>query len=595
MSEDRVALIKIKEGTSIYRNAESHLGKGFFKYYYKGKCEKVDKCLILFCDKEKINRLFWCKCVCCCDDKGRYLKCESKFSSSLAAVITNACDSIFLDINKDFKDSYIEIETSNKLCKQFEQFEIDKQEYEKQNRTYNTIDIENSLHKLAQKNEYCKRQFDLKEPTADGRSEYQRDYDRIIYCKSFRRMVDKTQIFSSTKGDHYRTRMTHTMIVCQIARSICNALHFNQALTESIAIAHDLGHTPFGHVGERKLNDILQDRFPEVGGFKHNYQGLRVVSKLEKSYYEIDGLDLSYQVMEGMFKHTKQKAGVDISEFINDDNLRSFLHLEYPFSITIEGQIVAIADEIAQRSHDIDDAFSSNLLSFNEFLSYLKLKKFKELSDEIIAIEKRKNKCEKVMVTDSDELFSCQISSAIVKYFIKDVIKASESGIKEYLDKNALDFNSSHIVKDKLIVFSDSGELICNYLEKMLNNKVIGSNEVTISDQNSAIIIESLFNAYYDNPKLLHDGTKRKIYKDFINLTDRGSYSIDLVEGSQSAVEMEVENIQNAYKLEDTIIDEYKLKQKILVRDICDYIAGMTDTYASSQYEKICKTVYSNR
>lgn len=593
MGNKKIALIKVKEGTSVHKNAELHLHKGDFKYYDKGKSKNVDRCLILFCDSEKINRLFWCKCKQCCDEKGKYMECEVRFSSSSPVVITNTCESIFLDINKDFGESYIEIENSYRIFKQFEQIEQGRQEYKKTNRSYYSITSENNLHDLAQKNEYCKRQYDLKAPTADGRSEYQRDYDRIIYSKSFRRMVDKTQVFSATKGDHYRTRMTHTMIVCQIARSICNALQFNQALTESIAIAHDLGHTPFGHVGERTLNNILQRDFPAVGGFKHNYQGLRVVSKLEKDYYEIDGLDLSYQVMEGIFKHTKKKKGVEITEFINDDRLIEFLNLDYTHSVTIEGQIVAIADEIAQRSHDIDDAFSSNLLSIKEFLSYLKLRKFKELSDEIKAVESRKSECSNKMIADSNELFSFQISSAIVKYFIKDVINASRDNLKEYLENNKDDFFANHMVKEKLIVFSDKGELICNYLEKMLNNKVIGSNEVSISDRNSSIIIESLFNAYYHNPQLLHDGTKRKIIKDFINSSNKINNIIDLIEGSQNAVKQEIENIHNVdVASNDVLSNEYTIKQKILVRDICDYIAGMTDTYAHTQYEKICKILY---
>lgn len=378
------------------------------------------------------------------------------------------------------------------------------------------------------------------------------------------------------------------MIVCQIARSICNALNFNQSLTEAIAIAHDLGHTPFGHIGERTLHAILSEKFPETGGFKHNYQGLRVVSKLEKTYYEIDGLDLSFQVMEGLFKHTGQKKDIEISEFADDKELIEYLHLEKSHSITVEGQIVAIADEIAQRSHDIDDAFASNLLSFDEFLSYLKLSKFKGLAEEIKEIEERKNFCSNKIISDNNELFSFQISSAIVKYFIKDVIIASKTKIDNYRDKNEQDFNASHIINEELIVFSDKGKLICDYLKKMLNNKVLNSNEVSISDQNASIVVQSLFNAYYDNPKLLHEGTKRKIYNDFINSKEDIHDIIDLVEGSQNAIKLEFNYICDL----DNSSDEYKKKQKILVRDICDYISGMTDTYANAQYEKICKTIY---
>lgn len=154
--------------------------------------------------------------------------------------------------------------------------------------------------------------------------------------------------------------------------------------------------------------------------------------------------------------------------------------------------------------------------------------------------------------------------------------------------ENEQDFNVSHIINDELIVFSDKGELICDYLKKMLNNKVLNSNEVSISDQNASVVVESLFNAYYDNPKLLHKGTKRKIYKDFINSKDDIHNIIDLIDGSQNAIKLEFANICNA----DADSDEYKKKQKILVRDICDYISGMTDTYANAQYEKICKTIY---
>lgn len=425
---DKFVLIKLKEGTTIYQKAKERLGIGDFKYFGIDKTDycEINRGLILYCSDE-IKELHWCECVLSCDDKGEYLVFKSLYSSSSSVVIANACDSIFLDIDVDFEDKYISVEISQKLFLQFSHLEKRDGNFNKNVRVYNTMSNETSLHVLSQKNEYCRRQYDLKEPTEEKRSEYQRDYDRIIYSKSYRRMVDKTQVFSASKGDHFRTRMTHTMIVCQIARSICNALNFNQSLTEAIAIAHDLGHTPFGHIGERTLHAILSEKFPETGGFKHNYQGLRVVSKLEKTYYEIDGLDLSFQVMEGLFKHTGQKKDVEISEFADDKELIEYLHLEKSHSITVEGQIVAIADEIAQRSHDIDDAFASNLLSFDEFLSYLKLSKFKGLAEEIKEIEERKKFCSNKIISDNNELFSFQISSAIVKYFIKDVITASKN------------------------------------------------------------------------------------------------------------------------------------------------------------------------
>ena len=595
MADYKVALIKIVRNSSIYDNAVQYLEKGCFKYFDKGLCEDAQKALILFCKADDITKVVWCDCERKHgdDEKDTFVACKPLYESVSSVVIENACDSIFLDVRDDFKKDYAGTVIAAKLHQQFEQIVNAKQEYEVTHRTYDAIPSEDNLHKLAQKNEYCKRQYNLKAPTEDGRSEYQRDYDRIIYSKSFRRMVDKTQVFSAIKGDHYRTRMTHTMIVCQIARSICNALGFNQALTESIAIAHDLGHTPFGHVGERCLDEILQERFPNVGGFKHNYQGLRVVSQLEKDYYEIDGLDLSYQVMEGILKHTRLRNDVLASEFVNDEEFIGYLHLDLNHSVTVEGQIVFIADEIAQRCHDIDDAFASGLLSFEDFLAYLKLSKFDELASEIEIIKNRKEDSSYSIITDSDALFGFQISSAIVKYFIKDVVESSKDNIEEYLYSKDEDFEKEHIVKEQLIVFSSNAHTICSYLEKMLKNKVLNSNEVSISDQNSSVVVHALFDAYYNNPWLLHTGTKRKILKDFINSKEKINDIVDLVEGSQSVIKKEFQKITGAVDLDDNdSVCEYELKRKILVRDICDYIGGMTDTYANTQYEKICGTLF---
>lgn len=589
MSEFQFVIIKIKVGTVIYENVQKHLETDDgFRYYNIDEidCDDIHRCLILLCDNEKISKLHWCECELGRSSKKRYIDCKSLYASSSNIVIKNAVESIFLDINKDFDDSYITIEWSKVLYEQFERLIVN-YSYEKVLREYKYISQDNQLDEIAQKNEYCQRQYDLKDPTSDGRGEYQRDFDRIIYSKSYRRLVDKTQVFSSSKGDHYRTRMTHTMIVCQIARSICNALNANQALTEAIAIGHDLGHTPFGHIGERTLNEIILEKEPDVGGFKHNYQGIRVVSKLEKPYYEIDGLDLSYQVIEGVFKHTRQKDYVDINAFVNDLCLKDYLHLDYEFSVTLEGQIVAIADEIAQRSHDIDDAFSSKLLSFDDFLAYLKLSKFVDLAKEIETIIQRRNNFKDIIVIDDNELFATQISSAIVKYFINDIITSSSSKISKYKDECLDEFREKHYLSRKVIGFSENGLVICNYLEKMLNNKVINSGEVSVSDQNASVIVKSLFETYYENPRLLHNGTREKIYHDFIrikNSTGQIENIVDLVNGSSSIIKDEFKLIKNHNN------DEYKVKHKILVRDICDYIAGMTDSYAIAEYNKICKS-----
>ena len=171
---------------------------------------------------------------------------------------------------------------------------------------------------------------DLPEEPCDYRTDYQRDRDRVIHCKSFRRLKHKTQVFLSPEGDHYRTRLTHTLEVSQIARTMARALRLNEDLTEAIALAHDLGHTPFGHAGERALDAMLE------GGFRHYEQGVRVVEKLER---EGRGLNLTYEVREGILTHTKGE-----------------------WSQTLEGRLVRMADRVAYTNHDMDDAMRAGVM-----------------------------------------------------------------------------------------------------------------------------------------------------------------------------------------------------------------------------------------
>jgi dGTPase len=182
---------------------------------------------------------------------------------------------------------------------------------------------------------------DRKEPLHPIRTDFQRDRDRIIHCKSFRRLKQKTQVFLSPYGDHYRTRLTHTLEVSQIARTIARALRLNEDLTEAIALGHDLGHTPFGHAGEETLNLIL----PE--GFSHYAQSLRVVEKLE---YEGKGLNLTHEVRDGIFKHSKGKGKIlDAGKAAMPS--------------TLEGQVVRVSDVIAYVNHDIDDAIRAGVIA----------------------------------------------------------------------------------------------------------------------------------------------------------------------------------------------------------------------------------------
>ncbi|MFH1868302.1 MAG: deoxyguanosinetriphosphate triphosphohydrolase [Candidatus Omnitrophota bacterium] len=205
---------------------------------------------------------------------------------------------------------------------------------------------EKYLAPYAMKSEYSKGRKH-KEPEHPYRSMYQRDRERIIHTTAFRRLEYKTQVFVNHEGDHYRTRLTHTLEVAQIARTIARALSLNEDLAESIALAHDLGHTPFGHSGEDTLTEIMR----EHGGFEHNIQGLRVVDLLEDRYPEFSGLNLTYEVREGIVKHnTSYDKPPMVKEFASEK------------SPTLEAQVVDIADEIAYYSHDLDDGISSRVL-----------------------------------------------------------------------------------------------------------------------------------------------------------------------------------------------------------------------------------------
>jgi dGTPase len=191
-----------------------------------------------------------------------------------------------------------------------------------------------------------------KEPEDDIRTAFQRDRDRIIHSSAFRRLEYKTQVFVYHEGDYFRTRLTHTIEVAQIARTIARSLAVNEDLTEAVALAHDMGHPPFGHSGEKTLNDLLKND----GGFNHNLQSLKIVEQLEKKYPGFPGLNLTYEVREGLAKHATDYDVPDSGEFS-----------DHPFG-SLEAQTVDIADEIAYNSHDIDDGLASGMIDLDAIM-----------------------------------------------------------------------------------------------------------------------------------------------------------------------------------------------------------------------------------
>ncbi len=531
-------------------------------------------------------------------------------------VIRNILSYSELDLKHDFeKHSYVNVEYTKTLIAQIKELlVVPQQKLPCIENQFSKRDEESYLSEYAQHNEHCQRSWYMREIEGE-RSEFQRDRERIVNSKAFRRMVDKAQIFTSAKGDHYRTRMTHTLEVAQIARSIANSLRLNIDLTEAIALGHDLGHTPFGHQGERTLDDIINGRtevlqkldFEEnnpYGGFKHNFQSLRMLTQLEEKYVEHPGLDVSYQVLEGVLKHTSHKnkdcdncprkkdkecSGrcCDYAEFV-DEYVKEQLYTEYDFATTLEGQVVALADEIAQRGHDIDDAFSSGLLTFDEFQDYMKLSKLKPL-DSIIEETYRnvREQAERVLI-DDQEMLTARVISDIIGYLVNDVVNNSRIKMDAY--EQTYFYRERHRLDEKLIDFSEEGQEVCLLLEKLISKRAINCLEVTRFDRNAAEIVKYLFKAYYDNPKLIHTGTLRRIYIDMRKFTDN---VIDFTKGDPKLVREEFQKIityQYPRKQEKNWSDEdkeYYRKRKILIRHIVDLIAGMTDSYAINEYRKL--------
>ncbi|HEO64097.1 MAG TPA: deoxyguanosinetriphosphate triphosphohydrolase, partial [Candidatus Omnitrophica bacterium] len=248
------------------------------------------------------------------------------------------------------------------------------------------------------------------------RTPFQRDRDRIIHSTAFRRLEYKTQVFVIHEGDYYRTRLTHSLEVAQIARSIARALSLNADLVEAIALGHDIGHTPFGHSGEDILNELLED----CGGFNHNLQGLRIVDYLESKYPEFSGLNLTWEVREGLLKHTTRydNSYSDAGPYLLPDyagrDSGGFCSQDPP---TLEAQIVNLADEIAYDNHDIDDGITSGLLAISDFK---KIALWRE------AEKKVKQEHSKLSLKFKKH----QIIRALIDMDVKDVVKTSLINLK---------------------------------------------------------------------------------------------------------------------------------------------------------------------
>ena len=320
----------------------------------------------------------------------------------------------------------------------------------------------------------------LKEPVSTSRNEYQRDRDRIIHCSAFRRLEYKTQVFVNHEGDMFRTRLTHSIEVSQIARGITRALGCHEDLAETISLAHDLGHTPFGHAGQNALNKCMN----EFGGFEHNLQSLRIVDDLERRYAHFDGLNLMFESREGILKHCSlknaKKLGVVGERFIEK---------KQP---SLEAQIVNIADEIAYINHDIDDGFRSGLLSIESLMSNLL---FKSCAEEVHA------SCPETI----DEVFVNEVVRRMINVMVNDLILNSQNLIGEYRPTSLDDVRAM----PALISFSkellQSKQAIKTYLRRELYEH----KHVKSMTDNAQDIITILFQYYMDDPSRIPKDFKK--------------------------------------------------------------------------------------
>jgi dGTPase len=356
----------------------------------------------------------------------------------------------------------------------------------------------------------------IPEPLSKYRTPFQRDRDRIIHSASFRRLKHKTQVFVNTEGDHYRTRITHSIEVAQIARSISSYLGLNDDLSETLSLAHDLGHTPFGHAGEDALNDCMSS----YGGFDHNLQTLRIVMFLENKYLKFKGLNLTIETLEGLLKHNGPVEDLDLVDtLIGKNRFKNKINFKtYPL---LEAQIAAISDDIAYNNHDIQDGIKANLFKLEELVE---IGFFKDIY----------NKYKKKINKKNYKIAIHQIIRDSIDLMIKDLISNTKKNLNRLNIKNHKNLRFS---KKLIVDFSDEIKLSEKEIRLFLRTKMYNNKDVLKKNNKGKKIINQLFKMiikrpfkFIDKQDLKHD--KFRAVSDFISgMTDR--YAINLYKSSK--------------------------------------------------------------
>ncbi|MGR9274599.1 deoxyguanosinetriphosphate triphosphohydrolase [Rhizobium leguminosarum] len=360
------------------------------------------------------------------------------------------------------------------------------------------------------------------------RSDFQRDRDRIVHTTAFRRLKHKTQVFIAQDGDHYRTRLTHTIEVAQIARALARALKLDEDLAEGVALVHDFGHTPFGHTGEDALHEVLLP----YGGFDHNAQSLRIVTKLERRYAEFDGINLTWESLEGLVKHngpllTPEGVGTrgPVPQPILD---YCELHdLELATYASLEAQVAAIADDIAYNTHDIDDGLRSGYLTFEM------LEEIPFLAGLMAEVRERYPHLEA-------SRFTHEIMRRQITRMVEDVIGVAQQRLSLLRPESAADIRAAGQV---IASFSEGMAETDKQIKAMLFKRIYRNPDIMRIRAGAAQIVTDLFAAYMANPKEM-----------------QSHYWVDHIAGLSDAPK---------------------------ARHVGDYLAGMTDTYAISAHRRL--------
>jgi len=357
-----------------------------------------------------------------------------------------------------------------------------------------------------------------RETAPRGRSEFQRDRDRIIHSTAFRRLEYKTQVFVNHEGDLFRTRLTHSLEVAQIGRSVARNLQLDEDLIEAIALAHDFGHTPFGHSGQDALNACMKP----YGGFEHNLQSLRVVEELEERYAEFSGLNLTFEAREGILKHCSVANARELGELG-----ARFLARTHP---SLEAQLTDLADAIAYNSHDVDDGLRSRLIDI----------------DALNEIQLFRDQYAEVRNAYPDLNLRRTVHEVVRRMINRQVVDLVETSIQRLRAAAPADIEAVRAHAEPLIAYSDSMREQNLELKRFLRHNLYQHYRVHRMTTKAGRVVTSLFEAFIDDPRLLPDEAREH------------SQRVEAVMGTRGRA-----------------------------RGVADYIAGMTDRYAITEYERI--------